>query len=49
METGSKGTGRERRSGLSGHIKLVVISITMELNSIVAKDVAMREKVNNKQ
>lgn len=42
------GTGGERGSGLSGHIKLGIVSITVELNTIVSEGVAKREEVDNK-
>ncbi len=48
MKTSSEGAGGESTRGLSGHIKLCIVSITVKMNAIVLKDVAEREEGNNK-
>lgn len=47
METGSEDTGGENRGGLGGHIKLCIVSITVEMDTIVSED--KRKEVNDEQ
>ena len=49
MQTSSEGTGGERRIGLSGHMKLCIIGIAIQIDTIAPKDATTREKINNEK